>query len=330
MPKLALKDSEIRDLVAFLLSHREGAGALAEAPPYTGHDDPEMAKTAILRFDCTKCHLIRGFQTVEPSNGWSLVPRVCAPCHALSAITLLPTPNDEKAATAAALRDGRRLVAYYRCRGCHRIEDSGGAIAEHFERKTLAPPSLEDEGARVQASWLVDFLQHPKELRPWLRIRMPDYALAEADARAMARYFAIVSHAPETDEAGDGADAAKAALGARRFAHFKCVQCHPASSEDPPQGVDLDDFSIDLMLAKKRLRPSWVRDFLARPKTIVGVETRMPAVFYTSDGIPKVEHPRRDIEAITAYLMQMTEPPGKSHAEPKDEPPVIDWATQPY
>ena len=233
------------------------------------------------------------------------------------------------------LRDGRRLVAYYNCGGCHRIESSGGAIAQHLERKTFAPPTLDGEGARVQTSWVIDYLQKPTRMRPWMQIHMPDFGLSLGEATALARYFAALAHVPPADEPHDSATPAVTERGQRRFVHFKCLQCHPASADaPPPQGVDLEDLSIPLTLAKTRLRPSWVRAFLAQPKSVVGTETRMPAVFYTTDGMPKVDHPDEDIGAITAYMLQMTEPPAAASETPQpngagDQPP-IDWATQPY
>ncbi len=331
MPQLVLSDGDIRHLVAFLRSHREGADAVAAAPRFNPRATANAAPELIERLDCAKCHLINGFQWVQPANGWSFVPRACTNCHE-------PSSAPPRSRTAAAgddatdtvLHDGRLLVAYYNCRGCHRIESSGGAIADFLDRKTFAPPALDGEGARVQTSWLIGFLQHPKNLRPWLQIRMPDYGFSDTEAAVLAKYFAALAHVAPVDEPCEGPSDDSAALGRRRFAHFKCVQCHPATADAPlPEGVDPEDLSINLALAKTRLRPSWIRDFLARPKAVVGTETRMPSVFYTTDGVPKVDDPQHDVAAITAYLLQMTEAAGASLDETPPTPSV-DWSTQPY
>ena len=103
-----------------------------------------------------------------------------------------------------------------------------------------------------------------------------------------------------------------------------------------PEGVDPEDVSINLMLTKTRLRPEWIRDFLARPKQIAGAQTRMPTVFYSVDGEPKVEQPKEDIDDITTYLMGMTEPPEvtlKAEAETKkaeEKQQPTDWSNVQY
>jgi mono/diheme cytochrome c family protein len=330
MPQLALGEDDIRHLVAFLMSHREGAALVAAAPRFQPGGSVEQARTTMVRFNCARCHLVNGFQTIEPTTRWAVVPAGCADCHQASQASRPAwEPTAPESPDAIALQNGRMLVGYYNCRGCHRIEGSGGVIAEHLERKTFAPPALDGEGARVQTSWLVDFLQRPKNLRPWLQIQMPNYGLSAVQAAALARYFAILAHVPPEDEPHVDATEQGIATGERRFAHFKCIQCHPAAAAEPCT-VEPEDLSIDLMLAKTRLRPSWVRDFLARPKAIVGTETRMPAVFYSTDGVAKVDHPEDDIAAIAAYLSQMTEPPRPLTSGSGTPEPQIDWTTQPY
>lgn len=317
MPRLALTAGEIRDLVAFLLEQRAGEDAVAEAPRFDAAANRAEGAELLERYECFKCHTIPG----QPA---------AAPPYELTTV-------DGDGARDAVLHDGRVLVAYYNCRGCHSIEGSGGVIGEHLERKTLAPPTLTGEGARVQPSWLRSFLQKPETLRPWLEIRMPNYELAEDEAALLARYFASAAGVDNADEALPEVSSESMTHGLRRFAHFKCVQCHPTEvGATPPVGVDAADLSINLSLAKERLRPSWVRRFLAHPKEIVGMATRMPTVFYTIDGAPKLDDPDGDIEAITNFLMRMSAPPETLLAEldqerqKEDAGKEVDWSTYEY
>ena len=315
MPQLKLTDEEIRHLVAFLLSRRDGADIVAAAPPFDPHGDSASGRTLTERHECASCHQIAGGPPPRPAFE-------------------LASDTDGTAADAV-LRNGRLLVAYYNCRGCHRIEGSGGAIAEHLEQKTLAPPTLEGEGARVQTSWLQKFLQQPTSLRPWLGMHMPNFGISDPEARALAKYFAALAGVPAADEPVPPASAVTLAHGLRRLAHFKCVQCHPTNPH-LPKGVDPEDLSINLMLAKSRLRPSWMRQFLSRPKALIGPQTRMPSAFYTIDGTPKVEHPDQDIEAIVAYVLHMTEPLDAALAaleaerNTEDKKQQVDWSHYQY
>ena len=310
MPQLVLTDDERRHLVAFLLSRKEGADVVAKAPRFTPQADVTKAREVIENFECASCHVLKGFPSPPP------------------AFDLAADPSPD-----GVLRNGRLLVAFYNCRGCHRIEGGGGRIAQHLELKSFAPPTLEGEGARVQPSWLVQFLQQPTNLRPWLQIRMPHYGLSEGQARALAAYFAALSDVAPTDEPVPAASDEIVSRGLHRLAHHQCTQCHPASAEFP-KDVDAENLSINFMLAKTRLRPSWIRQFLSHPKAIVGNQTRMPSVFYSSDGVPKVDDPDREIDAIATYLMHMTEPPeaalAKINAEKKSPGADVDWSTVPY
>jgi hypothetical protein len=322
MPQLGLGDDDTRHLVAFLLSRRDGAETMATAPAYDAQISTREAKEVIQRFACPTCHLINGFQSVAAKHDWAVAPPSCNRCHQVS--NLSESPSDQAAAAdqaQVALRDGRRLVTYYGCRGCHRIEAKGSVIADFIERKTFVPPTLDGEGARVQPSWLTGYLQHPTPLRPWMQLRNPGFDLSAPEAAALTRYFAALDHVPAIDEAPPSTTPSVRQLGQRRFAHFKCLQCHPSGGQTPPSpDIDPEDLAIDLAFTKTRLRPTWVREFLAWPKLTMGPETRMPAVFYTTDGIPNVEHPEGDIAAITAYLYDMNRaspgenPAGKSRA----------------
>jgi cytochrome c2 len=212
-----------------------------------------------------------------------------------------------------ALRDMSWIALRLNCRGCHRLKPREDPyIAKFLERKTLAGPNLQDVGARLQGQYLYEFLQEPKRVRPWLLMQMPTFNLSEEVTRLLVAGFAADQHVvnPHTYVAKAAVQDEHFARGVRRFRHFKCMQCHPTSIDQGlPKDVDPDDLSINLMLTKERCRPEWLRDFMARPKQIAGNDTRMPTVFYTVDGVPKVEKPDKDINDITVYMMGMVEPP---------------------
>ena len=236
----------------------------------------------------------------------------------------LPARYEARASESQhARRDVSWMVAHLNCNGCHRLNGRDPQIARFFERRNLVPPTLEGVGARLQGQYMYQFVLDPKPVRPWLKIRMPRFGFTEVQARTLVAGLAAMASAtnPYTYVATqESVPPDRFHRGIRRFRHYKCMQCHPTSVDQGlPEGVDPEDLSINLMLSKTRLRPEWIRDFLARPKQIAGTQTRMPTIFYSVDGEPKVEHPKDDIDDITLYLMGMTEPPEVTQQAEADE-----------
>lgn len=240
-----------------------------------------------------------------------------------------PPPRYLVRATPAsrALLAGGRMVARLHCRGCHRLDGRDARIAHYLPRRSLVPPSLDNEGARVQPQWLFSFLKKPKTLRPWLEIRMPQFHFSDAQAETLVDYFnarsGVSGHYMTI--ARESVPAKRIEEGASIFRVNKCIQCHPASLEHGlPAGVDPEDVAINLALAKKRLRPEWVRKFLRDPKQAVGGETRMPYVFYDADGVPKVSRADERIAAVTDFLMTVEDLEAAMKVKPRPEE-TIDW-----
>lgn len=103
-------------------------------------------------------------------------------------------------ATQRVIR-GRQIATRFNCYGCHNIDgndvhihDAFGVYDEEgfYDADTLnwAPPRLVGQGAKTQSNWLYSFLQNVHPIRPWLRIRMPSFALTPNDATGLVDYFA--------------------------------------------------------------------------------------------------------------------------------------------
>ena len=238
-----------------------------------------------------------------------------------------------------AMREVSWIVTRLNCKGCHPLDGEDPNIAKFFERKSRVGPTLDGVGARLQGQYMYDFVLEPKAVRPWLTMRMPTFGFAEAEARSAVEGFAALAKVinPYTYVARVEVSQENFDRGFRRFRHYKCIQCHPSSIEGGlPADLDPDDLSINLMLSKERLRPEWFKEFMARPKQIAGTQTRMPTVFYTVEGVPKVERPEEDINDIVTYVMAMKENAEITLAAYAEEIKVeeakeqVDWTTFKY
>lgn len=167
-----------------------------------------------------------------------------------------------------------RIVQERNCKGCHTLDERPGDVTRFVSDTSQAPPDLTHEGARVQPQWLLDFLLAPREVRPWLDLRMPDFGLSEREALALVSWFADRDGLtgplrPLSWMRTEGDRSAEAGF---LFIELKCASCHTAG------GAGVSDLAPDLQLAASRLQPSWVRRFLLDPQALLP-GTRMPQFF---------------------------------------------------
>jgi mono/diheme cytochrome c family protein len=188
----------------------------------------------------------------------------------------------------ARLVRGRRLVQEYNCMGCHTIEGQGGDVrALYEENPTLAPPILQGQGQKVQPDWLFAFLKQPVPIRPWLSIRMPTFHLDDDEARAIVEYFQALDEIRNpfqyfaadrvpTEHLREG----KLLMSDEYFACFSCHQQGDQKPEGPPEG-----WAPDLAMAKDRLNPEWIADWIRDPQALMP-GTKMPSYY---PGGPEIE-----------------------------------------
>lgn len=182
---------------------------------------------------------------------------------------------------------GRRLVRDHNCYGCHTIDGHEGGIREYYkEDPGLAPPVIFGQGRKVQGVWLYEFLKSPSTIRPWLKVRMPTFGFTDEEATAVVNYFQALDAVEHVYRPKDfhKPDLSSAAAGRDLFDKLQCMKCHMVGSQAPP-GRAAGDLAPDLAMAKTRLNPDWLIDWMADPaKQMPG--TRMPTFF--AEGRPAV------------------------------------------
>ena len=173
---------------------------------------------------------------------------------------------------------GRRLVKKYNCSGCHEIEGTGGdyrdVIIAHeglgeMVAKQVAPPPLKSQGARVHPDWLFAFLKQPSEIRYGLKVRMPTFELSDDEATTLVKYFSALDDEPFPYETLETPTPTTAELrvGKQIFDELQCISCHPSQGEVIPEGSDKAG-RPDLSLAKGRLKPDWLIDWMKDPQSL--------------------------------------------------------------
>ena len=137
-----------------------------------------------------------------------------------------PVPVD-----AAAISAGQALYKQLNCAACHTLE-----------KEPAAPGKLALGQAQRkfgQAGALSAFLQNPQAHYKW--IRMPNFALAEKEANALAA-FLFSAAAPAKTDLPDS-DASKIAAGKKMVSSQGCLNCHSMKLENSFSVVAISDLA---------------------------------------------------------------------------------------
>jgi len=229
------------------------------------------------------------------------------------------------------IQEGQALVEQLNCKGCHIIEERGGIIREKtkdwlmkYEGKSEAdaealkgsfsPPNLIGEGKKVNTKWLHNFLNKVHPIRPWLKVRMPSYHYKEGEVNTIIKYFNYLDgeefpfeeiHAikltPEERE-----------IGQKLFSedYFGCVQCHIVGDQMP--GGSPENWAPDFSLAKERLKPNWIIEWMKDPQGLLP-GTKMPTFFdskfYEYSGPDDIldGDEDRQLEVMRDYMLSLGE-----------------------
>ena len=210
--------------------------------------------------------------------------------------------------------NGRRMVNYYNCVGCHIVENRGGYIRRFYEQNpNFAPPILNGEGEKVQPQWMYTFLQGPTPIRPWLKLRMPTFQFNAAEDSTLVDYFTALSDVQNpflsvnTEALPQDELAAGQKLTTKDY--FNCFSCHQQGEkkpEGPPEG-----WAPDLTMARHRLRPEWVIKWLHNPQA-VQPGTKMPSFYPGGPDDILGGNEDRQIQALRDYIFWLGDHPGAS------------------
>lgn len=183
-------------------------------------------------------------------------------------------------------------------------EKQANPAAKGTESWAWVPPPLVGEGQKVQSQWLHNFLLNPYPIRPAAVLRMPKFNMSAEEASDLAEYFArkdgaefpyaatehrLPSYLAEKElayqtKASGPSDKTVSADGSGNRARLQdamrmitnsnyCVKCHIVGDYSP-SGADRAK-APNLARIYERLRPGYLRDWIANPKRILPY-TSMP------------------------------------------------------
>jgi hypothetical protein len=143
---------------------------------------------------------------------------------------------------------------------------------------------LSHEGAIVQPNWLYRYIRDPTVIRPAAVMRMPRFNLSPAETVALTDYFAAASSAehpytPKPAVASALLDIARMNKAMKLVLDrgVYCAKCHLIGNYRPA-GDDVAVLAPRLDEVADRLRPEYVRRWIAEPKSVLPY-TAMPAHF---------------------------------------------------
>ena len=346
MPPMRLSSAEARSIAAYLLE--QGTDLTTTDQAEAEVEKAARGRALFRELGCNACHRLDEEKTDAPSL--PPLPRLEELDPEKPGGCLDPSPRKgvpdyeldpaQRAALAVALvelrgvvvrldpeAEVRRYLAVYNCFACHQRGDQGGpevGRAAYFlpveeldmGNEGRLPPPLTEVGRKLTPPWLRKVLEGSGMVRPYLRVRMPDYSpAAETLADALIRADRNLE-LPATDISGTlhhhrnrygrrlmGADG------------LNCINCHGLRGH-PSTGMP----ALDLADTLERLQPDWFKRYLLDPDSS-RPGTLMPTYFEAGKGtLTEVLDGDADkqIEAILTYLKELDQTRLPVGMEPKE------------
>ncbi|HYK90464.1 MAG TPA: hypothetical protein VE398_16940 [Acidobacteriota bacterium] len=196
------------------------------------------------------------------------------------------------------IQDGWWIVKKYNCVGCHQIEVGQKSVLMTLPRyqspdwKDQLPPILIGEGARVNPSWLLNFLGNPalndtntdrNGVRSYLKVRMPTFYLSPRERRKLVRFFDALSSQPlpYVPTTLEPLTESERTLARTLFTSqaAPCLKCHATGDSAHDRFATAPNF----LLAAERLKPGWAKRWMLDP-SMISPGTAMPSGLFRQEG----------------------------------------------
>lgn len=184
---------------------------------------------------------------------------------------------------AKTLTKGLTLFIELGCNGCH--------LVKNYDNLFKVGPELNKVAAKVDKTWLVDWLKNPKNYMP--NSRMPMFGLNDDEVVAVASYLVNNSQAHPHKFKATTALSGDVDKGKKLFETLGCLGCHESSSDEKTFARRSRAPNLS-RLSSKIADPAWVSDWLKDPKNYAP-HARMPSLRLTDE----------EAAHITSYLLSL-------------------------
>lgn len=218
----------------------------------------------------------------------------------------------DPAAHGTPVREGRFLLAEFRCTKCHAAPGQVASAPTAMPELAMDAPSLADAGARLNRDWIAAWMHNPRALRP--TAHMPRlFGDQPDDTRAadVAAYLATLGASPGATAPATTPAPEQVQAGGRLFAALNCVGCHvpPGAEVRPSEQVQPPRVPLGYVAAK--FKPAALKRFLLDPHA-----------HYAWNPMPNFKLSEPEAEGLTAFLLatgtqSITPPPGLDKADPQ-------------
>ncbi len=222
------------------------------------------------------------------------------------------------------------------------VKGTVGPKVERSVAREMAPPTLFEEGIKVQTPWLYAFLKSPDRLRYTTVLRMPHFNMSNDEAEKLANYFAAVDSASFPYQAIPQREPQYLETKEHEHPHYLhdawevitkspptgvCAGCHAVGGREFVAGNDPTKVTRGPNLDRvySRLQPDWLQIWLYNPKWITPY-TRMPQNFVgNKEMFPELFAGKGQVQAVAARdalmnYLQLLEKEGKATAAAAAQP----------
>jgi cytochrome c2 len=196
------------------------------------------------------------------------------------------------------IQEGWWVIKKYNCMGCHTLQAGQKTVLSALPRyqdpdwKEQLPPSLVQEGARVNPEWLARFLANPamsdkdtdrNGVRGYLKIRMPTFNFSPNEIGILVRFFEASAGqaAPYLAAKLEPLDAREKEMSRALFSSraAPCLKCHLVGDPRHDRFATAPNF----LMARERLKPAWTARWMLDPQAI-SPGTAMPSGLFRKEG----------------------------------------------